>query len=39
MDKTIILDTDMVSAFAKIKQLELLYEELTISLEYGYVDG
>ena len=51
MDKTIILDTDMVSAFAKINRLELLkklfskhhivitpeiYEELTISLEYGY---
>ena len=51
MDKVIILDADMASAFAKIKRLELLkrlfskhrivitleiYEELIISLDYGY---
>lgn len=51
MDKVIILDADMASAFAKIKRLELLkrlfskhrivitpeiYEELTVSLDYGY---
>jgi len=51
LDRVIILDADMASAFAKIKRLELLkrlfskhrivitpeiYEELTVSLDYGY---